>query len=393
MKNNRVALIARSPFPFGDVCTVRYSTYCKALANEGVFTKVYILHPSKSPEAKSNRNTRGVYDGVHFEYLSTDTYWTASTLSVKKQLLYMYYVLKSLFLLRKDGINVIILYHHDNFNTIIYRIFCSLFNILFLTDQTEFPYKFPYNSDEFNNISKYLKKIHFCSFDKYIVMTHSLHEYYCHFLNKNKDLFFHLPMTVDLDRFKNIEELSSEPSYIACVFGVHNRDCIFDTIKSYKLYVDNKDDAWTLNLYGDFYKLKIANELLLYIKNNQLENKVIIKGKIISIDMPKILTNAKCLITTAREYVSGGFPTKLGEYLATRKPIVATKAGEIPRYLEDGISCFLATPGDIEEIAWKLLYVHDNYNEALCVAERGYIIAKNNFNAEKSIQELINFFD
>ena len=32
------------------------------------------------------------------------------------------------------------------------------------------------------------------------------------------------------------------------------------------------------------------------------------------------------------------FPTKLGENLSTGNPIVVTRTGEIPLYLEDGIS-------------------------------------------------------
>ena len=40
----------------------------------------------------------------------------------------------------------------------------------------------------------------------------------------------------------------------------------------------------------------------------------------------------------------GGFPTKLGEYLATGKPVCVTKVGEITVYLEDNVSAFLAEP-------------------------------------------------
>ena len=36
----------------------------------------------------------------------------------------------------------------------------------------------------------------------------------------------------------------------------------------------------------------------------------------------------------------GGFPTKLGEYLATGNPVVVTKVGEIPNYLIDGVNAF-----------------------------------------------------
>jgi glycosyltransferase involved in cell wall biosynthesis len=38
------------------------------------------------------------------------------------------------------------------------------------------------------------------------------------------------------------------------------------------------------------------------------------------------------------------FPTKIGEYLASGRPIVTTAVGEMPRYFEDGVTAFLCAP-------------------------------------------------
>ena len=74
--------------------------------------------------------------------------------------------------------------------------------------------------------------------------------------------------------------------------------------------------------------------------------------------MPKYLCNAKLLALARPDSIQaqGGFPTKLGEYLATGRPVVVTKVGEIPDYLEDGVNAFLS---DINS-GYSLLYFNDN---------------------------------
>ncbi len=51
----------------------------------------------------------------------------------------------------------------------------------------------------------------------------------------------------------------------------------------------------------------------------------------------------------------GGFPTKLGEYLATGNPVCATTVGEIPDYLVDGESVYFAVPGSVDSFADAML--------------------------------------
>ncbi|MDT8421233.1 MAG: glycosyltransferase [Desulfuromonadales bacterium] len=387
MKDLRVALISRTPFPVGPVSTIRYSTYCKAFARYGVYTKVYVLHPSKSLEAKLHKETVGVFDEIEFEYISSSTYWSESLSVYIKQIIYLINVIKSLFSLKRDNISVIILYHHDLYSVLVYRVFCSIFRINFITDKTEYPYFFK----SYGRLKKFIKKIELSMFDRYLVMTRELFDFYSYFLKKNKDKFFHLPMTIDISRFDNILNEESIEPYIACTFGVHNRDSVIDTLKAYYIYKNNVTEPWNLFLFGNFDALENSKELIYFIESHKIKNLVKIKGLLSSNEIPYQLVNSMCLITTAREYTSGGFPTKLGEYLATRKPVVCTAAGEIPIYLEDEISAYLAKPGDIDEIAKKLICVHENYDNALRVAAMGYRVAETEFNANNKVFKILEF--
>jgi glycosyltransferase involved in cell wall biosynthesis len=47
-------------------------------------------------------------------------------------------------------------------------------------------------------------------------------------------------------------------------------------------------------------------------------------------------------------------PTKLGEYLATGRPVVVTATGDIPKYLHDGVEAFVVEPGDVHSFSEAL---------------------------------------
>ena len=82
-----------------------------------------------------------------------------------------------------------------------------------------------------------------------------------------------------------------------------------------------------------------------------------------------------------------GFPTKLAEYLASSRPVVVTATGEIPNYLEDGVSAYLVDPGDTQGFANALFRVLSEPGEAETVGARGRVVAVQSFdfraNAEK----------
>jgi glycosyltransferase involved in cell wall biosynthesis len=67
-----------------------------------------------------------------------------------------------------------------------------------------------------------------------------------------------------------------------------------------------------------------------------------------------------CLARKANVQAEGGFPTKLGEYLASGRPTIITKVGELSDYVSDGVSTFFVKPGDVLDFADKLRFVLAN---------------------------------
>jgi glycosyltransferase involved in cell wall biosynthesis len=68
------------------------------------------------------------------------------------------------------------------------------------------------------------------------------------------------------------------------------------------------------------------------IREYRLEGRIQWKGEVPRDQIPAILQHASLLVLPRPEskQAQGGFPTKLGEYLATGNPVCSTRVGEIP---------------------------------------------------------------
>ena len=96
-----------------------------------------------------------------------------------------------------------------------------------------------------------------------------------------------------------------------------------------------------------------------------------------------------------RLQAQNGFPTKLGEYLATGKPVVVTRVGEIPLFIKHGENGYLADPTP-ESFSKQLSWVADNYEQAKKTGQNGKKLAENEFSyfvQSKKVLEFMNKTD
>jgi len=92
-----------------------------------------------------------------------------------------------------------------------------------------------------------------------------------------------------------------------------------------------------------------------------------------------------------RDYSQAGFPTKIGEYLATGKPVITTGTGDIPLYLVDGVSAYIVMDDDPVHYARRVL-------EALAdpgsgdIGRAGARVARENFSIEATADRIRVFW-
>jgi glycosyltransferase involved in cell wall biosynthesis len=238
----------------------------------------------------------------------------------------------------------------------------------------------------------YFNNVAFHVYDGFALMTLTLLDYYKS-MTYPHPRFLHLPMTVDLERFDQLKQPLKEfqAPYIAFV-GVMNdaKDGVNILIKAFNI-INAKHPNHNVYLVGGWnYDTPRHQEL---IKEYGLEAKVFWMNEYPRDQIPNIICNADLLVLPRPDskQAQGGFPTKLGEYLATGNPVCATRVGEIPDYLIDNESVFFAVPGSIESFAEAMdraLSIPDN---AKRVGLNGRRVAEREFNKDIQARKLLDF--
>lgn len=227
------------------------------------------------------------------------------------------------------------------------------------------------------------------SADLLLIMTRKLLEHYRTYTNPEKAKFLHLPMTVDMSRF-SMEQKTKE-SYIAyCGSSSFVKDGVDILLKSFAAI---SPDYPGLKLKIAAFMEADGGKMLKLIDELKLNGKAVYAGELKRNEIPDFICNARVLLLPRPDskQAQGGFPTKLGEYLATGNPVCATCVGEIPEYLVDNESVFFAEPGSIDSFTEALKRALSDPENAAMVGLNGKQVAKQNFDMGLQAENLYNF--
>lgn len=225
-----------------------------------------------------------------------------------------------------------------------------------------------------------------------LAQTYSLKDYYSDYGVKNIEV---INMFVDTSRFENLE-IDKSVKYIGyCGTISRQKDGVDDLITAFsKVHAAHSD--YKLMLIGGFDTIYNDEE---YIRGRVselgLNDAVVFTGRVKPVQIPSMLASASILAIArpVNKQTQYGFPTKLGEYLCTGNPIVLTPVGEIGNYMKDKENCIFAQPGNVDDLADKLIWVIDNYDEACEIGRNGRKLIESDFSISTQTQKAIDFMN
>lgn len=221
-------------------------------------------------------------------------------------------------------------------------------------------------------------------------LTTSLKEYFLSVGVKPEKITI-VNMVVDDSRFVGLTKTPNIGKYIAyCGTVSIHKDGVDDLIKSFALVHKAVPDIKLL-IMGKMISAEDERFIKELINSFDLNDFIILTGLIPATEMPQRLKDATLLALTRTVNVQtvNGFPTKLAEYLLTENPVVVTKTGDIPLFLKDGESALLAEPGNIKEIASKMIWALTHPEESGIIGKAGAEVAKINFNYKLEAEKML----
>lgn len=85
-----------------------------------------------------------------------------------------------------------------------------------------------------------------------------------------------------------------------------------------------------------------------------------------------------------------GSPTKLFEYMACKKPIIASRLDQIGEILEHNVNAYLVEPGNISELANAYATIYSDKPLQQTLAENSYSLVKQNYTWDNHVEHILS---
>lgn len=382
-------------FPNGSTApTARVLAYANGLTAVG--EKILVLCVGTSEDLRVgvlNTKSRGIVDGVEFEYTCGTPFRGSSFLrrrwfTVKGLIVAAWRILS---LHKKERVEALLLYPDTLVTALWFWLIARLCGASYLLEKSERPFSNAPKSYILRLYSFIYLRTVFRLFDGIIVISEYLRTYLTPFLRHNIRII-KIPIMVDASKF-SFPVFSRNEKYIAyCGTLNQQKDGVLTLLKAYAIVRQTFQDV-KLYLIGDSYPESQIPRFRKFAEELGIADSLVFTGIVGRAQLPEYLTKATILALArpSSHQADAGFPTKLGEYLATGNPVVVTTTGELMNYLEDGVNAYLCSPDDEKAFAERLDHVLSNPDEARQVGISGRIVAQHFFDPKLNAERLRNF--
>jgi len=389
----KVIIVTSEAFPHGMAGTNRIINLCKGFQANDINASVLSFFKFGEPADVYLNPKEGIYEGIVFKNVFNSTIknryrFLRGLHELLKAPLVFIYGLK-----RINKFTLVIYYSHETASAIAVRLLTCLKRSMLIKDETEHPL---IRVKRTPKILKFLYlRYHYTLFDGLTVITQNLYDYFRTVVKVKKPVII-VPMIVDVERFS--DNLNRPDDTIVFSGALDDqKEGVSNLIKAFSIVV-RKHKELTLDLYGKPSNPIQEAQYITLISALGISDKVRFFGYKTRDEMTHIYSKGKIFAFTRPPSLQAtyGFSTKLGEYLATGRPVVVTKSGEIEKYLQDHKNAYLCEPNP-ESIAEKLCEILDNYALALTVGNEGRSCAlkyfNNVFETKKMTDQIINNFN
>lgn len=391
----RIIFLRAYDFPIGGAPQNRLLGFCIGLQNQGVDVEVCQYAPAKN-SIPANLLKAQVYKGVRIKNFS---YRFSPVKSKVYQLLgigegisrTIAYLISSN---RTKKIDFVVFNTENLIFTSLFYFICRVLKIKTGRDLNEYPLHLIKKPSKFGSIWKNFRlSIDYKWFNFVFVISTSLFDYYKPLIKKEAKVLL-IPINVDFNRFPTIVSSLSNNHFISyCGDLSQSKDGVADLIKSFSLIHKTFPDK-ILKLIGRTTEKNLIS-LKTLVEEVNLTDKVIFTGYVNPEEIPNHLYESRLLVLARPDNIQakGGFPTKLGEYLATGVPVVVTNVGDLGNYIMNGYSGYLAQPGDPSIFANKMMEALSDDQKSSEIGRNGREMAKEHFSVLVQGEQLYNFLN
>jgi Glycosyltransferase len=261
-----------------------------------------------------------------------------------------------------------------------------------LFDGCEQPFVYEQDSARRRFEERLYTPIAYRMYDGIFVISEYLRRYFAPRMRRGARTLL-VPILVDFDRFAGESpERPDVPRYVAYTGELGASKGVHHLVSAFAALADEFPDVM-LRISGSLNPPSYMERLTGLTRELGIGSRVEFLGTVPNEAFPQLLHDATALVVPHSQgtFSEAAFPTKLGEYLASGTPTVATRVGEIDRYLSDGEDIYLVPPDDPPALTASLRSVLRDPGAALQVGLRGRETARECFDCRVHGRRLLEF--
>jgi len=374
-------------FPGSSAYSNRIHSLAKGLSIYGNQVEVSVVYPGNQSKANELAGLQGEYDNVKFKYYCGVKFKpkgraTQIIIGIWGITNFVFhFLLKS----RKNTPDFIIACSSSILHLSGLYFLGKFKGIKILREYNEYPLFIQNKKKYFAQVGRYNL------LDGFIFMTHRLEEFFKEELQlKQKSCIVN--MTVDIDRFSTVEEPIRENliTMVGDILG--EKDGVGNLLKSFSL-IHQRHPNIKLLLVGNIANSEAFRKRVETIEKLGIKDFVDFTGLMDRGQIPALMQKSKLLLLPRPTSLQSesGFPTKLGEYLASGTIVLITNTGEIASFLKDMENAIIVDPDNPELFAEKVIEILDNYDLYSQLGIKGMQVAQQHF-SYKTQGKVLNDF-
>lgn len=383
-------------FPEGTGASARVMALAKGLVHHGATVQVFCPKPTEIRQLDAKQyQVEGNFEGIPFEY--TCGRRTVAKTRVGALLLYLRGLWRACVSIRrihkKTPVDAILLWYAEfPINFLVFSILAKMLNVALIAEKSEFPFVYSRNSVAVRIKRWFFEHVAVRYIDGVMVISTFLHDYFATRSVKAARLI-RVPILVASEFFEHpIAKIEQDEKTILYCGNLRHDGEVAGLLEAFGQLAGDFP-RWRVEIIGPMEQSNTAKELEAIVERYGLADRVLFSGAIKRCDLPNRLAKGDimALPRASGAFSTAGFPTKLGEYLATGRPVVVTDTGDIADFLIDRDTAYLVVPDDINAFSDRLRYVMTHSAEAAHVGRRGCEVARHEFDARTHSKRLMDF--
>jgi glycosyltransferase involved in cell wall biosynthesis len=395
LKPHIIFLTRSVGFPNGMAASQRVKLLARSLVEREMDVTVLCTQVSERPPLIENTETKGTYCGIHYEYTTGAT--TRSRYFLVRRWRELRGILVAILRLielkyRKNATGV---FYYGNIlvnmpSQWIFFMAVRLLKLPLMVDVCERPWTM---KQEGTLKGKGISPL--WGAQGIVVISNFLNNWAIQEKARTKSnmKILEVPILVDINEQHPENYLQGNPTVLFAGSPFYDQTIQF--ILDAMAFVWKKYPECTLVITG-FQIGEPASEMVIKkIKEQSLTGRVELAGYLPRNELLNKYAQASALLIPLFDDIRSRarFPTKIGEYLASNRPIVTNSVGEAARYFVDGKNAYMCAPGDAILYGKKIIEVLENHDEATRVGIAGRKLAEENFHYLIHSQRFANFVD